>query len=70
MSLKPPPKKTKSTFLSTRVPLSVRKQFHKAAGAHGGASVVLRELIEGFIEHRVKIAPPAINREGSLYHVD
>jgi hypothetical protein len=63
-------KQTKNAFLTTRVPMEVRKQFHKATKAFGGAGVVQRELIMAFIEGRVKIAPPALPTEGTIYHVD
>jgi len=63
-------KATKTMTIAVRVAPTVGKKFHKASAAYGGASDVLRELIAGFIEDRVKIAPPTPKREGSLYHVD
>lgn len=65
-----PRKAAKTTTIGVRVAPAVSKKFHKASVAYGGASDVLRELILGFIEGRVKIAPPTPKREGSLYHVD
>ena len=63
-------KPAKTMTIAVRVAPAVAKKFHKASAAYGGASDVLRELINGFIEDRVKIAPPPLKREGSLYHVD
>ena len=61
-----PRHRLKKASLAVRVTPSERTKFHSKAGTHGGASVVLRELVIAFLEDRLTIQPP-VNREGSLY---
>lgn len=60
------PKKTKSSFLTTRVSEAVRNQFLAKSAEYGKPSEVLREFIDAFIEDRITIKPP-VNVKGKLY---
>jgi hypothetical protein len=58
----------KTKFLSTRVRPDTHKKFHVKARKYGQPSDVLRELVDAFIDDRIKIQPPVTVKE-SLYHV-
>lgn len=53
--------KTRSSYLSVRVTDKTHQKFHTKASKLGSPSDVLRELIDAFIEDRVKLQPP-VNR--------
>ena len=58
----------KNDTIQVRVTPSVKSAFHAMSSRYGmHPSEVLRELVEGFLEGRVKLAPPT-NKE-SLYDV-
>ena len=59
--------KQKSEMLHTRVTPEMKESFVEQAEPFGGASDLLRELVAGFIEGRVTIAPPQHLKE--LYDV-
>lgn len=59
--------KPKSAFLTVRVTGSTRTKFHARASKYGSPSDILRELVEAFIENRIQIQPPPVNRKESLY---
>ena len=50
--------KTRDSWITARVPVSMRKEFHDKATRYGKPSEVLRELIEAFIDDRLTIKPP------------
>ena len=56
----------KTKFLNLRVQPEVHKKFHVKAKRYGHPSEVLRELVDAFIDDRVKIQPP-VNVKESLY---
>lgn len=58
----------KTKFLSTRVRPETHSKFHVKAQKFGQPSDVLRELVDAFIDDRIKIQPPVTVKE-SLYHV-
>jgi len=58
--------KTKSAYVSVRLPDRTRTKFHAKAKKFGTPSEVLRELIDAFVEDRVIIQPP-VTRKESLY---
>ena len=49
---------SKSAYITVRVPDRTRLKFHAKAKKLGTPSMVLRELIDAFIEDRVTINPP------------
>lgn len=51
----------KSAYLTVRVADKTRIKFHAKASKIGTPSDILRELIDAFIEDRVKLQPP-VNR--------
>lgn len=51
----------KSAYLTVRVADRTRTKFHAKAKRYGTPSEVLRELIDAFIEDRVKLQP-SVNR--------
>ena len=51
----------KSAYLTVRVADKTRLKFHAKASQVATPSVVLRELVDAFIEDRVTIRPP-VNR--------
>lgn len=53
--------KSKSAFLTVRVTDKMRQRFHAKASKIGTPSDILRELIDAFVEDRVKLQPP-VNR--------
>lgn len=53
--------KPKSAFMTVRVTDKTRTKFHAKASKIGTPSDVLRELIDAFVEDRVKLQPP-VNR--------
>lgn len=61
MSLKP-----KSKFLVVRVTHDEHKKFHSKAQRYEKPSVVLREIVQAFIDDRLTIQPP-VTRKESLY---
>lgn len=58
--------KLKSAFLTVRVTIETRKQFHSKALKYGKPSDVHREIIEAFLEDRLSIVQP-LNSKESLY---
>ena len=58
----------KTKFLSTRVRPDTHSKFHAKAQKYGQPSDVLRELVDAFIDDRIKIQPSVTVKE-SLYHV-
>jgi hypothetical protein len=50
-----------SAFLSVRLPAKTRTLFGAKAKKFGTPSLVLRELIDAFIEGRIVIKPPVIS---------
>ena len=59
---------SKSAYITVRVPDRTRLKFHAKAKKLGTPSMVLRELIDAFIEDRVTIRPPVIrNPMENLY---
>jgi hypothetical protein len=51
-------KKSKDQSVAVRLSSDVRRQFINLASSYGGTSYVLRELVEAFVEDRIKIAAP------------
>lgn len=47
-----------TNYIGARVEPRVRTAFIKKAKQFGGPSTVLQELVSGFVEDRVTIAPP------------
>lgn len=56
----------RSVFLIVRVDKQKRQAFRDKATRYGSPSEVLRELVDAFIEGRIKITPP-VNRKEKLY---
>ncbi len=54
-------------MLAARVSVPVHRKFVKKSLKHGGISVMLRELVEAFVDDRVTISPPPVKE---IYHVD
>lgn len=54
-------------FLTVRLDLTDHQAFHRKAREYGGASHVLRELVQAFIEGRLIVKPP-VNPKKDLYH--
>lgn len=52
-------KTTKTKYVGARVEPRVLSAFTKKAKKFGGTSAVVQELVAGFAEDRVTIAPPA-----------
>ena len=46
--------------ISVRLPDTTRTAFIKRATKFGGMSEVLREMIDAFIDNRIKITPPPL----------
>lgn len=59
LKLKPP---NLNAVLSVRIPLRIRTKFYKKADQHGGVPLLVRELVQAFVEDRLKITP-----KGPLY---
>jgi hypothetical protein len=59
--------KPKSSFLTVRVTNQKRTEFCDKAKQYGQPSEVLREMIDAFIEDRIKITPPVTRNLESLY---
>lgn len=53
-----PRHKRKQALLSVRVTPSERTRFHARTTPKGGASFVLRELVQAYLEDRLTIHPP------------
>ena len=60
--------KQMTKFLTVRLTPTDHKAFHRKAEKFGQPSDVLRELVDAFIDDRIKIQPPVTVKE-SLYHV-
>jgi hypothetical protein len=54
----------RSVFLTVRVEKETRNQFRDKAERFGTPSEVLRELVDAFIENRIKIQPPVTRKDG------
>jgi len=55
-------------FITVRVSVKTHKAFFRKAMQFGRTSDVLRELVEAFVDDRLKIQPSETKR--NLYHVD
>jgi len=53
-------KKEDKSIIGCQVNTDIKDKFSDMAKQYGGTSFVLRELITGFAEGRVKISPPII----------
>lgn len=60
-------KKLKDQQIAVRLAPDSRRLFINKAAQYGGTSVVLRELVQAFVEDRVTVKPPSI--EGTIYNV-
>ena len=60
--------KQKAAFLTVRVTEATRSKFHAKAQRYSTPSGVLRDLIDAFIQDRIKVSPPVnhVTKE-SLY---
>lgn len=59
-------RKLNDTWITVRLPRSVKKEFNKKAEQYGTSMAVARELITAFTEDRVTVTPPETIKE-SLY---
>jgi hypothetical protein len=59
--------KPKTSFLTVRVTDQTRTKFCDKAKQHGQPSEVLREIVDAFIDDRIKITPPVNRNLESLY---
>ena len=60
-------KETEFTNLNIRIGAELKRKFVVKASRVGGTSVVVRELLQAFVENRVTLTPPTL--EGTIYHV-
>lgn len=49
-------RKDSTKIVSARVPIQVKQAFYREADKHGGASFVLKVLIEAYAEGRIAVA--------------
>jgi hypothetical protein len=60
-------KDTATRFVTVRLTDASFQAFSTKADRFGGKSEVMREMIDGFIEDRLTIQPPATPRKENLY---
>ena len=63
-------KTAKKSFLTIRVSEEVRDAFIAKASEYGTPSELLRELVDAFVENRMKIEPPNSKWVKELWNVD
>jgi len=56
-------------FLTVRLTEQEHKAFGVKAKQYGGTTFVLREIVQAFLDNRLIVKPPVIQKE-SLYHVE
>lgn len=60
--------KIRNAWITFRVPIELRKEFHNKAEKYGRPSDVLREIVEAFVEDRLTIQPPVIRKFEGLFN--